>query len=446
VNGQQSMSAVTNAAGSYSVSLPKTGTYTVSAALAGYSFSTPVIFSNLSTNQTASFTGVAVAGLEFFPVTPCRVADTRTGAGFSGMFGPPMMAAGATRTFPVPSGACGIPSAAAAYSLNVTVAPKGYLGYLSIWPSGQAQPTVSTLNSYSGAVVANAAIVPAGGSGAISIYVTDPTDVLFDINGYFAPSLSNGLEFYAVTPCRVADTRTGSGKTGSFGAPTMAAGTQRSFPVPSGSCGIPTTAAAYSFNFTVVPQGYLGYLTTWPTGQTEPGVSTLNSYNGTVVANAAIVPAGSNGAISVYVTNTTDVLFDVNGYFAPPLPSGLKFYPVTPCRVADTRGAGFFGAFGAPTMTSGSTRSFPVPAGSCGIPTTAAAYSLNVTVVPKGYLGYLTIWPTGQAIPAVSTLNSYAGTVVANAAIVPAGSAGAISVFVTDPTDVLFDINGYFAP
>ena len=116
------------------------------------------------------------------------------------------------------------------------------------------------------------------------------------------------------------------------GPPSMAAGATRTFPIPSSSCGIPATAAAYSFNFTVVPPGPLGVLTTWPTGQSMPNVSTLNSYTGTVVANAAIVPAGTNGAINVYVNNATDVLFDINGYFAPPLPSGLQFYPVTPCQ------------------------------------------------------------------------------------------------------------------
>ena len=105
----------------------------------------------------------------------------------------------------------------------------------------------------------------------------------------------------------------------------MAASSQRSFPIPSSACGIPSNAAAYSLNFTVVPQGPLGLLTAWPTGQALPNVSTLNSYSGTVVANAAIVPAGTGGAISVYVSNTTDVLFDIDGYFAPPATSGLQF-------------------------------------------------------------------------------------------------------------------------
>ncbi len=445
VTGSQTLSTVTDASGNYSLTLVKNGTYTLAASRPGYVFSAPASFPALTINQSAYFTGIGEAGLEFYPVTPCRLADTRSLAGFSGVFGPPTMAAGAVRTFPVPSSSCGVPSSAVAYSLNVTVVPQGNLGYLSIWPAGQVLPAVSTLNSSGGTILANAAIVAAGSGGAISVYVTDTTDVLLDINGYFAPPLPSGLAFYPVTPCRVADTR-GTGNASPFGAPAIGAGAPRSFPVQSSSCGIPATAEAYSLNFTVAPQGYLGYLTIWPTGQAEPGVSTLNSYSGTVVANAAIVPAGSGGAINVYVSNPSNVLFDVNGYFAPPLATGLKFYPVTPCRVVDTRGDGFFGPFGAPTMTGGSVRSFPIPSGSCGIPTTAAAYSLNVTVVPKGYLGYLSIWPTGQPLPAVSTLNSYTGAVVANAAIVQAGSAGAISVYVTDPTDVLFDINGYFAP
>jgi hypothetical protein len=97
----------------------------------------------------------------------------------------------------------------------------------------------------------------------------------------------------------------------------MGAGTTRSFTIPASGCSVPATAAAYSLNVTVVPDGVLSYLTTWPTGSTQPFVSTLNSFDGSVVANAAIVPAGAGGAINVFVTNQTDVILDINGYFAP---------------------------------------------------------------------------------------------------------------------------------
>jgi len=70
-------------------------------------------------------------------------------------------------------------------------------------------------------------------------------------------------------------------------------------------------------NVTVVPDGLLSFLTAWPTGAAQPLVSTLNSFDGSVVANAAIVPAGTNGAVSIYVTDRTQVILDINGYFAP---------------------------------------------------------------------------------------------------------------------------------
>ena len=56
-------------------------------------------------------------------------------------------------------------------------------------------------------------------------------------------------------------------------------------------------------------------------------------------ANAAIVPAGANGAVSVYVTDTTNVILDIDGYFGPASSQTYEFYPLTPCRVVDTRKA-----------------------------------------------------------------------------------------------------------
>ncbi len=394
-----------------------------------------------ASSAISSFTtGIPALGLRFVPVTPCRVVDTRQ---VEGAFGGPSMADNSVRSFVIPQSGCGIPAAAQAYSLNVTVVPEGPLPFLTLWPTGQPQPFVSTLNSFGGIVVANAAIVPAGTGGAVSVYATKATDVILDINGYFDTSSGpTSYLFFPTTPCRVADTR---GATGQFGGPSMSGGESRDFPIPLGPCAVPASARAYSLNATVVPGGYLGYLTTWPTGLTLPNVSTLNSWTGKVAANAALVPAGSNESISVFVSNPTDVLLDINGYFGQPGSQGaLLFYPVTPCRVADTRDAN--GPFGGPEMLAGATRSFVIPAGACSIPTTAAAYSMNVTVVPDGILSYLTAWPAGSAQPNVSTLNSFDGAVVANAAIVPAGTNGAISLYVTNPTQVILDINGYFAP
>ncbi len=249
------------------------------------------------------------------------------------------------------------------------------------------------------------------------------------------------LQFVAVTPCRLIDTRLTGGP--------IPGGTYRSFPIPQeGGCNIPDTAAAYSLNVSVVPQGPLGYLTIWPTGEGRPVVATLNSLDGRIKADAAIVPAGDSGAVSIYVTNTTNVILDINGYFAPASGSTLAFYPLPPCRVADTRHSTYPPGLGPPYLTGGHERAFPIlNATSCNIPSSgAAAYSLNFSVVPHGPLGYMTVWPTGQSRPLVSTLNDIPAQIIANAAIVPAGSSGEVSVFPSSDTDLIIDINGYFAP
>ena len=133
-----------------------------------------------------------------------------------------------------------------------------------------------------------------------------------------AQATESQLSYIAMTPCRAVDTR-GIGTSGTFGTPSMLAGIKRDFQLwKSPNCiGIPSTVKAYSLNITVVPSaGELSYLTIWPTGSPQPGVSTLNSPFGSVVANAATITAGTGGSVSVYVTDVTDVIIDVSGYYA----------------------------------------------------------------------------------------------------------------------------------
>ena len=173
---------------------------------------------------------------------------------------------------------------------------------------------------------------------------------MFEITG--APPVP--YQFVTVAPCRLIDTRQTGGP--------IQGGTFRTFPIPQeGGCNIPATATAYSLNVTVVPMGFLGYITMWPAGiDLRPVVSTVNSPDGRVKADAAIVPAGSNGGVNVYATNTTNVILDINGYFAPVTSSTLEFYPLPPCRVADTRKSNFPQGLGPPSLSAGVERKFPI--------------------------------------------------------------------------------------
>ena len=124
----------------------------------------------------------------------------------------------------------------------------------------------------------------------------------------------------------------------------------------------------------------------------------------------------------------------------------LSLYTMTPCRLADTRGNGFSGAFGPPSLVAGAVRTFPVPTGACSLPAGAGAYLMNLTVVPPGPLGYITAWPAGVTQPLAATLNAPAGNVVNSLAIVAAGTAGAINIYASGATDLVIDISGYYLP
>lgn len=135
---------------------------------------------------------------------------------------------------------------------------------------------------------------------------------------------ANSLVFVGMTPCRVLDTRTGSGFTGAFGPPSLVGGAKRTFPIQSSTtCSIPSIAQTYSFNVTIVPPGFVDFVTVGPTPvSTPPTFSTLNGYvcafsaSACVISNAAIVPAGTSGSVDVYASQTTNLIIDINGYYA----------------------------------------------------------------------------------------------------------------------------------
>src|SRR4051812_16498454 len=134
---------------------------------------------------------VPSAASHFITIVPCRLVDTRNA---NGPFGGPKLVGGASRSFVVPSGACaGIPPAAA-YSFNLTVVQaEADAGFIKAYPTGSAQPLVSSLNFNTNDVKGNAAIVPANGSGSIDIFSSVNTHIIIDINGYFAEGVVTNL-------------------------------------------------------------------------------------------------------------------------------------------------------------------------------------------------------------------------------------------------------------
>src|SRR5712691_3772831 len=154
---------------------------------------------------------------------------------------------------------------------------------------------------------------------------------------------------------------------------------------------------------------------------------------GAVVSNWAVPSSSSSSSSGLHHSRT---LADVT--------NALPFIGVTPCRIVDTRGPA--GPYGAPSLPASTPRSFALLGGPCaGLPVGVSAYSLNITVTNTLGAGFISLYPTGGSAPLVSTLNYVGGVTLANAAIVPAGTGGAITAVAgVSGTDLIIDINGYF--
>ena len=82
-------------------------------------------------------------------------------------------------------------------------------------------------------------------------------------------------------------------------------------------------------------------------------------------------------------------------------------------------------------------------AGRAGIPDTATAVILNVTVTQPQAPGFATVFPTGATRPTASNLNYAAGDTIPNAVIAKIGAGGSICVFTHAAAHYIIDVAGY---
>jgi hypothetical protein len=143
--------------------------------------------------------------------------------------------------------------------------------------------------------------------GASPYTPSESTQLVVDINGYFAAPASGGLSLHSAPPCRIIDTRNNNGQPFQGQLTVNVAGSPYA---PSSS------AQAYVLNATVVPPGPMHYVTPWPDPDQQPNVSTLNAIDGYTTSNMAIVP-NTNGSTDAFASDPTQLILDISRYFAP---------------------------------------------------------------------------------------------------------------------------------
>jgi hypothetical protein len=144
----------------------------------------------------------------------------------------------------------------------------------------------------------------------------------------------------------------------------------------------------------------------------------------------------------LYVTDEAARLW---AYGPDPTPPA-DFFALTPCRIVDTRGPS--GPFGGPALAGNGARRLFAVAGQCGVPSSAVAVALNVTVVSPSGPGNLRLGPASFAAP-TSTINFGVGQTRANNAVIgltgyPLGSLWVETDIFPGSTHLVLDVAGYF--
>lgn len=366
----------------------------------------------------------------YVPVSPYRILDTRIAQGF-----PRRVNAGEAFTLTLTD----VPQGASAVVLNLTVDGSANAGFVTVYPTGVARPTVSSINvDGAGQTIANLATVQIGSGGTVDVYSLMTTDLIADVQGYYIPAtIAQAGLFVPVNPTRLLDTRE---PTSAHFRP-LTAGEQIDLNVAA-LAGLPADATAAALKVTVTESAASGFWTVFPTGSGRPIVSNLNVVGtGTTIANQVLARL-SSGSTTVFAQTGGHLVIDLVGWFtgdsATPSDVGL-FVPVPPARLLDSR---------EPPLGAlpGHNRTAEVPvAGRFGVPATGVgAVVVNATVAQTVREGYFSIWPAQTYRPTASSLNAtHANQIIANHVITPV-STGGLSFYTQNGAHLIVDISGWY--
>lgn len=378
---------------------------------------------------------------DFVPVSPARLADTRAGAKTvdGANAGTGRVTQGSTLELVV-AGRGGVAATARAVALNVTAVDGGADGFVTVFPCGSPRPTASNLNFASAGVVPNAVIVKVGDGGRVCLFVSQATDLVVDVNGWF-PDLSR---YHALNPARVLETRAGltTADGQQQGGGPNAGGSVLELQV-AGRVGVPggTGASAVALNVTALGAALAGFVTVFPCGSGRPTASSLNVAPGAVVANLVVASLGVGGKVCIFTQTTMELVVDVNGWF----PTGSSFTSLVPARLLETRSglSTIDGeANGLGLRDKGGVTVLQVT-GRGGVPAGAATVVLNVTAIDPQAGAFVTVYPCGIEPPLASNVNVVPGQTVPNAVIVRLGGGGLVCLFTSQQMHLVVDVVGH---
>ncbi|RAG83009.1 hypothetical protein DN069_24360 [Streptacidiphilus pinicola] len=361
---------------------------------------------------------------------PTRFLNTYTGYG-QGVSGTstsrPLPAYG---TQPVRiTGQHGVPSSGVtSVVLDVTIASLSGGGQLTVYPDRAAKPGTPQL-SWPGANrrISVQVTVPVPADGVVDLYSNATVHMTVDVMGYYSGATGGAKLSVLPTASRVLDTRNAVG----VGTKTIVTNNTVTFQV-AGRGGVPATGvSAVMLNLGSVNSTGAGYFTAYAGGASRPGTTNLSWMSGgPYVANTAVVPVSANGTVSIYVTGTSHVVADVQGYYGSG--AAAQFTPVTSTRLLNSQ------------VAAGSTTPVPVT-GHAGIPAGAEYALVSLTSASASASGSGLAYATGGSHAWMADWYWLTGQTTSNEALVPLNSNGQLSVYSSTGTRLQVDVQGYFS-
>lgn len=204
--------------------------------------------------------------------------------------------------------------------------------------------------------------------------------------------------------------------------------------------GAPTTGiSAVQVTLTEVNGDPNGTLKADATGVASPNTSVPSLlWNSGKESNAATIPVGADGRFQIYVTATTDIVIDLQGYYTAGATAAGGYVPGTNQKILGSSSTSY---------TKGQSLTLQV-AGTDQVPSNASAVMLSILVIPTDTTaGNLQVYPAGTppSTPWLLNWSSSENSVFTSA--VGLNASGKVTIAIQNGSTALqVAVQGYFMP
>ena len=271
------------------------------------------LFNRSATDLVVDVVGYVPVQSRYRTVGPARLLDTRPeGLTIDGEFQKGGIRASDTELELEIAGRGGVSSDATAVVINVTAVKPVDIGYVTVHPCLDEEPTAASLNFEPGVNRGNEIIAQLDENGNVCLYTWGSAELVVDVVG----QLSSENTYEPVAPARLVETRpvpTGSiddlqedlGRLDAREVLTVDA---------AGRAGVPADAKGVVVNVTAIRPDLRGFITVWDCTGTMPLAASLNFVTGEIVGNELVVDVNSSGDFCIFTNRSTDLAVDVVGY------------------------------------------------------------------------------------------------------------------------------------